>query len=138
MILVCCFIAAIFVAAIAGITIFLHPTKVAKHIVVTALILGVLFGGTCAACTTTATNRIKDAHEAYDNLLLYYYTVETSNNEYVRYDYFNKVNEYNNTYTTLFEYSNNPFVNWFYKEADMIEFDTIDFQLHGDGYEAEG
>ena len=134
MIFVCAFLTAIIIAIVAGITIFLHPTKLAKQIVIGAMILAVIFGIVCLIGMGVVGCDVALAQETYDNLMLYYYTVETSTNEYLRYDYYNKVNEYNECYNELVARSKSLTQNWFFDTAALDKLDTISFTLHGDGY----
>ena len=134
MIFVCAFLTAIVIAIVAGITIFLHPTKLAKQIVIGAIILAVIFGIVCLIGMGVVGCDVALAQETYDNLMLYYYTVETSTNEYLRYDYYNKVNEYNECYNELVARSKSLTQNWFFDTAALDKLDTISFTLHGDGY----
>ena len=134
MIFVCAFLTAIVIAIVAGITIFLHPTKLAKQIVIGAMILAVIFGIVCLIGMGVVGCDVALAQETYDNLMLYYYTVETSTNEYLRYDYYNKVNEYNECYNELVARSKSLTQNWFFDTAALDKLDTISFTLHGDGY----
>lgn len=138
MIFVCAFLTAIVIAIVAGITIFLHPTKLAKQIVIGAIILAVIFGIVCLIGMSVVKHEIIRVQDTYDDLMLYYYTVETSTNEYLRYDYYNKVNEYNECYNELVARSKSPVENWFFDTAVLDKLDTISFTLHGDGYNAEG
>lgn len=77
---------------------------------------------------------IASAHERYDELMLYYNTVNYSTNEYVRYDYFDKVEAYNEWYNKLEADSTSWFLSAFFPNDWNAEFSPINFQLHGDGY----
>lgn len=77
---------------------------------------------------------ITNAHKRYDELMLYYNTVNYSTNEYVRYDYFDKVEAYNHWYDRLEEDSTSWFLSAFFPRGWNENFGSISFQLHGDEY----
>lgn len=77
---------------------------------------------------------IASAHERYDELMLYYNTVNYSTNEYVRYDYFDKVEAYNEWYNRLEADSTSWLLAAFFPSDWNTEFSPINFQLHGDEY----
>lgn len=134
MIFVCAFVAVAILTVVAAITIFLHPTKLAKTVVAYGVILCIFLGIICGACTAIIRSDTAKAKAEYDDLMLYYYTVETSTNEYLRYDYYNKVNAFNDEYNRLVAISESKWSSWFCDQTALAEFGTIDFVLHGDGY----
>lgn len=134
MIFVCAFLVIAILTVVAAITIFLHPTKIAKQIVALGIFLCVITGAVCGLGTAICHSDIAKAKAEHEDLMLYYYTVVNSNNEYLRYDYYNKVNDYNAEYNRLLEVSESKWSNWFCDQTALAEFGTIDFMLHGDGY----
>lgn len=69
--------------------------------------------------------------ERYDELMIYKQTVEQSTNEYVRWNYYDKVLDWNEHY----EENANPAESFWFGpyQHDVFEGTTlIDFQLHGD------
>lgn len=76
--------------------------------------------------------RIDAIHNTYDNLMLYYETVEASTNEYMRFDYHEKVIEYNSAYDFNLAESENVWFGWLYPSGWDNGLNHIDFQLHGD------
>lgn len=83
------------------------------------------------ACTKTDINK---TIAQYEDLTLYFNTVNYSSNEYVRYDYYNKVQTYNATYQNLIEATEDPIFGCFYPKNWFADIGPIDFQLHGDEY----
>lgn len=134
MIFMCSFAAVVILTTVAAITIFLHPTKLAKQIVAIGILLCIFIGAICGISTAVCRSDIAKAKARYDDLMLYYYTVEMSSNEYLRYDYYNKVNAFNDEYNRLLTVSESKWSNWFCDQAALAEFGTIDFALHGDDY----
>jgi hypothetical protein len=76
--------------------------------------------------------RISAMYNTYDNLMLYHETVETSTNEYVRFDYHEKVEEYNAAYDFNLAESEGAVFGWLYLDGWDSGLDYIDFQLYGD------
>lgn len=76
--------------------------------------------------------RISAMYDTYDNLMLYRETVEASTNEYVRFDYHEKVEEYNAAYDFNLAESEGAVFGWLYLDGWDSGLDYIDFQLHGD------
>lgn len=87
---------------------------------------------TVVTAASVANDRISAMHETYDNLMLYYETVETSTNEYVRFDYYEKVAEYNSAYDFNLTQEEGPLFGWLYPADWDDNLGHIDFQLHGD------
>ena len=78
-----------------------------------------------------ATNKLQ---AAYDGLMLYYDLVDNSTNEYVRYDYYDRVMEYNADYEHHMENDDNIWTGWLYPSDWQLDMSRIDFRLHGDNY----
>lgn len=78
--------------------------------------------------------RISAMHSTYDNLMLYREIVEDSTNEYVRFDYYEKVEGYNAAYDFNLAESEDTMFGWLYNDGWDSGIDYIDFQLHGDDY----
>lgn len=76
--------------------------------------------------------RISAMYDTYDNLMLYHETVEASTNEYVRFDYHEKVEEYNAAYDFNLAESEGAVFGWLYLPGWDDGLDYIDFQLRGD------
>lgn len=129
---------AIVVLVVASITIWLHPTKIAKGIVAGALVVAIVFAVFCIALSAGANTDIDSLTARYDDLMLYYNTVVYSENEYVRYDYYDKVNAYNEAYESVIAASESKWSGWFYPAEDIAKLNTIDFTLHGDNFYGEG
>lgn len=125
-----CTAAAIVCTAVFG----MQKNKAMRRICATGLVLCVIATGIFGigrACANSATNKII---AQYEDLTLYYNTVNYSSNEYVRYDYYDKVQTYNATYQNLIEATEDPVFGCFYPKNWFANIGLIDFQLHGDEY----
>lgn len=129
---------AIVVMTVAAISIWLHPTKLAKGIIGGALVVAIIFAIFCIAMNAAAKSDLDYLTTRYDDLMLYYNTVVYSDNEYVRYDYYDKVNAYNEAYEKVIAASESKWNGWFYPAEDIAKLSTIDFTLHGDNFYGEG
>lgn len=76
---------------------------------------------------------VEDNVAEYEELMIYKHTVEESTNEYLRWNYYEKVEEWNRRYDANEETKQNPSF-WFgcYQYDYFIGTERIDFQLHGD------
>lgn len=93
---------------------------------VAVLLVGFWILTACLAPVALAANQ-----ERYDELMIYKQTVEQSTNEYVRWNYYGKVLDWNERY----EENANPTESFWFApyQHDVFEGTTlIDFELHGD------
>ena len=107
-----------------------------ERLTVTLLLIAILIGGFWVGCACNATNKQATFSDEYNQLKLYQYTVETSDNEYLRFDYYNRVQEWNEKYDTYTKLESNSWVSWFLFEP-MKYCGRIDFELHGDEVTAD-
>ena len=70
----------------------------------------------------------------YNDLILYQTTIERSTNEYVRYDYYDKVTAYNEAFEDYVIASQDKWLGGLYPTDWDEGIAIIDFQLHGDNY----
>lgn len=138
MIILVTLLCAIIIMAVAAITIWLFPTKIAKFVLVGAFVVAIMAIILTISVGAGARIDLQSVAERYDNLMLYYNTVVYSDNEYVRYDYFNKVKAYNEDYEAIIRASESKWTGWFYPAEDIAKLNTIDFTLHGDNFYGEG
>lgn len=138
MIVLCTLLCAIIIMAVAAITIWLFPTKIAKFIMIGAFVVALMSILLAISMGAGARSDLQSMAERYDDLMLYYNTVVYSDNEYVRYDYFNKVKTYNENYDAIIRASESKWTGWFYPAEEIAKLNTIDFTLHGDNIYGEG
>lgn len=121
-------------AIICTATLELQKNKTMRRICTICLLLCIInmgIFGIGRACTNFDTGK---AVAQYKDLMLYYNTVNYSSNEYVRYDYYNKVQAYNAFYQNLIEVTEDPIFGCLYPKNWYTAIGPIDFQLHGDEY----
>lgn len=122
--------AALFIVSL----VFNYKTKFICSLRVVLLVACVLLGALNITIGSCVSGDINFARAKYNDLMLYYNTVNNSTNEYVRYDYFEKVEAYNARYADLEADSNSWFSAAYFPEDWNADFGPIDFQLHGDEY----
>ena len=87
----------------------------------------IVFGG-------IVSNTADELTATYNDLILYQTTVEHSTNEYVRYDYYDKVTAYNEAFADYVIASQDKWLGGLYPTDWDEDIAIIDFQLHGDNY----
>ena len=112
----------------------MRTNKTLRRVVATALIGAIVSFALCMAIGFGIKADMAKCQAEYTDLMLYYNTVDNSTNEYVRYNYFNKVQEYNEWYTNLASYETDIFCGNLVHDSWLAGCGLIDFQLHGDEY----
>lgn len=107
-----------------------------NRIVIGMLALSLVFGAAAGIAGASANASVSRLETEYDNLMLYYNTVSNSPNEYVRFDFYNRVNEFNANYEDIVERSKSIWVGAFFDKDWSNEIAPIVFELHGDEYYA--
>ncbi len=88
-----------------------------------SLILGSIFN-----------DKVTVLKEAHSNLTLYQPLVEETDNEYIRYNFFNEVNEYNEMYDEVVEIAANRWYGGLIPKHWSADIDIIVFRLNGVQY----
>ena len=96
------------------------------------VILTIVFGGTALIAGNVCESRITDLKVQAADLKLYYNLVNESYDEYVRFDFYEQVREYNAEYAACQKASKNPWVNAFYPKGWSEEIAPIEFVLRTD------
>lgn len=104
--------------------------KIVSVGVIAALSLGFIFAIT-GGVMSNSTDKLCDQ---YHDLTLYQYTIEQSVNEYVRFDYYNRVMDYNEMYENHRCQAANDWFGWLYGKDWDSGIGYIEFVLHGDEY----
>lgn len=73
--------------------------------------------------------------ERQEQLILYQSVVAACDNEYVRYDFYTKINAFNQDYAKLVNEQNNFWLSYFYEDNLLEDLNPIQFELHGGNYE---
>ncbi len=72
----------------------------------------------------------ENLHKEYEEIVLLYDTIDKSDNEYLRYNFYERIEEYNEQYDCYVNDLNSPWFNWLvYDDVDDIE--PIEFNWKG-------
>lgn len=112
----------------------LRNNKTLYMVVVAGIVISVILGMTCILYGSIASGNVAELHADYNDLMLYYNTVNYSTNEYVRYDYYDKVMAYNRDFERYQKEATNIWLGGLYPKEWDYGIGLIDFQLHGDNY----
>lgn len=113
---------------------FCYRSKWLHYIACVCLTICIVFGICCAcvgACARTDAAQLKTE---FAHIQLYYNTIVYSDNEYVRYDFYNRVKEYNRLYEVYQESTEDPWTSWLYDVDILTECSPIDFTLNTGTY----
>ena len=77
-------------------------------------------------------SKLNDLQDRYEDLMIYHNTVSESTNEYVRFDYYNKILDYNNDYTRLENASNGLIAGYLVPKNWNESISRIEFLLYED------
>ena len=106
-----------------------------RKIIAIGLAASLLLGGFAIVFGGIVGNTANELATTYHDLVLYQSTVEHSTNEYVRYDYYDKVVEYNEAYVDYMVAAQGKWLGGLYPANWDEGIAIIDFQLHGDFYD---
>ena len=138
MVPILCMLGALTLMIVGLIANWLHPTKVGKYAVSVGIVAFTIFALLCICLNAGAKTDITSITERYEDLMLYHSTVVNSDNEYVRYNYYDKVVAFNEDLEGIMSASNSNWTNWFYSAEELATVHPIDFTLHGDNFYGEG
>lgn len=121
-------------AAIIVPAIFHYKAKWLGTVVCIGLGICLAFGATSILVADNANETADWLKQESADILLYYNTVNYSDNEYVRYDFYDRVMNYNRVYTAYQEASVAPLTSWLYDTDVLGECGPIDFMLNAGTY----
>ena len=106
-----------------------------RKIIAIGLAASLLLSGFAIVFGGIVGNTADELAATYHDLVLYKTTVEHSTNEYVRYDYYDKVVKYNEAYIDYMVAAQSKWLGGLYPANWDENIAIIDFQLHGDFYD---
>lgn len=116
-------------ASIVVITVFQPRWNWLRFVMGVALGIAIATGIACGLTASGTHMQVNSLRQEYENILIYYNTIDTCDNEYVRFDFYKRVEQYNNQYEALVKDSDSAWVGIFYPDGWQEEFGTIDFFL---------
>lgn len=105
-----------------------------RKLVIVGMAMAIVLATFSFGLGTIYSNQVDALRADYEELTLYHYTVTNSTNEYVRYDYFDKVTAYNTALEGHYTNANNSWTGWLYPTGWDTGLAPVEFYLHGDNY----
>ena len=117
-------------AAIIVPMIFHYRSKWAHYAVCMGLAICITFAIVCGCVGNGARRDAAWLKTESADIQLYYNTIVYSDNEYVRYNFYDRVMEYNRLYEAYQEAVENPWTSWLFDESILTECTPIEFSLN--------
>lgn len=121
-------------AAIIVPAIFHHKSKWLYYAVCVGLAICLTFGVSCVCVGNGARNDAAWLKAESADIQLYYNTVVYSDNEYVRYDFYDRVVAYNHRYEAYQNAVENPWTSWLFDADVLTDCAPIQFELNTGTY----
>lgn len=129
----CAAVAIAIITIVVGTVFGYSKNRTLKSIFRAAIVAAAFCGVFCGVLGGIYANDVNEIKATYADLVLYQPLVEETSNEYIRYDFYDKVNTYNEMYDTM---ETNAASDWFGALVNKNWNENcahIDFFLHGMG-----
>ena len=126
-------IAMAFITIVVGTVFGYSKNKTLKFVFRAAIVIAVFCGMFCAVLGGIYAKDINEIQSTYTDLTLYQPLVEDTSNEYIRYDFYDKVTAYNEMYNTMESNAANDWFGALVNKNWNENCTNIDFFLHGMG-----
>ncbi len=100
-----------------------------NRVVIMALCLVVLFGTCSIIGVSVCREEIVDLRSEYNHIMIYYDVVNQCDNEYVRFDFYQEIRDYNVAYAMAVKNAAGPWKGAFYPENWQEQILPIEFYL---------
>ena len=100
-----------------------------NRVIATFLVISLALGVVTVVGSATYNSAAEKIQEQYDTIMLYYDTIDNSRNEYVRFDFYQRVKDYNAEYAACQELNGNIWIGAFLPRGWDSEIGLIDFML---------
>ena len=115
-------------------SIFHYKSKLLQSIMCIGFCVCIVLGFICGTVASQAKDVGNWLKAESANIQLYYNTIAYSDNEYVRYDFYNRVTKYNRVYKSYQNKVENSLTSWLYDGDVLIECAPIEFVLNTGTY----
>lgn len=105
-----------------------------NKVILVAAALALILGTVSIVAGAVCDNDINDLKAESEHINLYYNTVLYTDNEYVRFDFYQRVQDYNDSYAELQEKSKSIWIGAFYPKGWDTEILPIEFLLNVGAY----
>ena len=100
-----------------------------NRVITSLLVLFIAFGVVATVGAATYNTTAEKIQEQYDTIMLYYDTIDNCRNEYVRFDFYARVQDYNAEYLKTQEKAENMWFGKLFPSDWDIACGLIDFRL---------
>lgn len=100
-----------------------------NNVIIVAVCSIVIFGAGCIIGSAVCRGEITDLRAEYDHIMIYYDVVDQCENEYVRFDFYQEVKDYNAEYAATVKSAASPWKDAFYPKNWQEEITPIEFYL---------
>lgn len=101
-----------------------------NRVIATLLVISLALGAVSVVGSATYNGAAEKIQEQYDSIMLYYDTIYNCRNEYVRFDFYARVQDYNAEYLKTQEKAEDMWFGELFPSDWNANCETIDFELH--------
>lgn len=105
-----------------------------NRVITTFLVISLALGVVAVVGSATYNGVAEKIQEHYDTIMLYYDTIDNCRNEYVRFDFYTRVQDYNAEYLKTQEKAEDIWFGKLFPSKWNANCKTIDFELHTGAY----
>lgn len=136
MIMLCIILLALLIAVSAIVVRFIFRPKWVwlNYVIIFVLAVSLGFGLSAAAIASSSRNQVKALQDEYDTIMLYHYTISNAMSEPVRFDFYQRILEFNETYDNIMEASQSAWIGALYDKDWNANMTPILFDLHGEDF----
>ena len=113
---------------------FNPPWPWLNRIIATALVISLALATVSIVGSAAYNSAAEKVQEHYDTIMLYYDTIDNCRNEYVRFDFYTRVQDYNAEYLKTQEKAEDMWFGKLFPSNWNENCKTIDFELHTGAY----
>ena len=122
------------IAVIVGVVFGYTKTKFIRTVILLSVVVAIVSGIACLGIGCAYGNKVDALKAEFNDLTLYQPLVEETYNEYIRYDFYDKVNDYNQRYENVANFAENAWFGALVNANWSDGFGPISFYLHGGAY----
>lgn len=133
-IIIMCALVLAAVTLVLGVAFGYHKNATIKNIFAAAMFVALIIGAFSFVLGNSFSNEVVELKDTYNHLTIYQPLVEETENEYIRYNFFNDVNEYNKQYERVEAIANNKWYGALVPKHWNTDVNPIEFRLNGTVY----
>ncbi len=130
-IIVMCALVLAAVTVVLGVAFGYHKNATLKNVFAAAMFVALMIGVFSFVLNRNFNSEVVALKDTYNNLTIYQPLVEETENEYIRYNFFIDVNEYNKQYEKVKAIANNKWYGALVPKHWNTDVELIEFKLNG-------